>query len=289
MSAYIADKHIVITGATSGLGKVCAQTLARRGAELTLVVRHRDRGQALVRELIAATGNRNLHLEIADLSLMADVDTVVNSLMNRGRAIDVLINNAGALFNPRATTSEGLEKSFALLLLSPYRLTEGLYPLLKAGRTKARVVNVVSGGMYSQRLCVDDLQNETRTYSGSVAYARAKRALMVKTEQWAEDWAADGIVVNAVHPGWADTPGLESSLPGFHKLVRPFLRTPAEGADTIIWLAVATEAAKISGRLFLDREPRTTHLLQSTRESKAEREALRSILDNWDRTRRSAA
>ena len=289
MSAYVGDKHMVITGATSGLGKACAQYLARRGAELTLVVRNKDKGQAQVRELIAATGNRNLHLEVADLSLMADVDRVIASLVNRGKAIDVLINNAGALFNPRTLTSEGLEKSFALLLLSPYRLTEGLYPLLKASKGRSRVINVVSGGLYTQRLCVDDLQNEKGTYSGSVAYARAKRALMVKTEQWAEDWAQDGIVVNAMHPGWADTPGLESSLPHFHKLVRPFMRTPAEGADTVIWLAVATEAAKVSGRLFLDREPRTTHLLQSTHESREEREALRAILKNWHEEQRSAA
>lgn len=289
MSAYVGDKHMVVTGATSGLGKACARNLARRGAELTLVVRNKDKGQALVRELIAATGNGNLHLEIADLSLMADVDRMIASLVKRGRAIDVLVNNAGALFNPRALTSEGLEKSFALLLMSPYRLTEGLYPLLKASKGRSRVINVVSGGLYTQRLCVDDLQNEKGAYSGSVAYARAKRALMVKTEQWAEDWAQDGIVVNAMHPGWADTPGLKSSMPQFHKIVRPFMRTPAEGADTIIWLAVATEAAKVSGRLFLDREPRTTHLLQSTHESREEREALRAILESWNQERRSAA
>jgi len=289
VSAYVGDKHVVVTGATAGLGKVCSEDLARFGAELTLVVRNRMRGQELVRELKASTGNKRINLEIADLSLMADVDKVIASLNKRGTAIDALINNAGALFNPRAVTSEGLEQSFALLLLSPYRLTEGLYPLLKKTERGARIINVVSGGMYTQKLRVDDLQNEKGQYSGSVAYARAKRALMVKSEQWAEDWANDGIVVNAMHPGWADTPGVESSLPAFHRLTRFFLRTPAEGADTITWLAVATEAGKVTGKIFLDREPRTTHLVDSTRESEQDREALREILDNWDKEQSSAA
>jgi NAD(P)-dependent dehydrogenase (short-subunit alcohol dehydrogenase family) len=281
VSAYMGDKHVVITGATAGLGKSSAEALARMGASLTLVVRDKQRGEALVEELVAETGNQEIRLQIADLALMKDVARVVRSLKRSGRPIDVLINNAGALFNPRRETDEGLEQSFALLLLSPYRLTEGLYPLLKAA-PGARVINVVSGGMYSQKLRVEDLQNEQGKYSGSVAYARAKRALMIKTEQWAEQWADDGIVVNAMHPGWADTPGVVTSLPEFHKLTRPILRSPEEGADTIVWLAAATEADKVSGKLFLDREPRTTHLVRSTRESAEERESLRDALAGWE-------
>ncbi|MDJ0879766.1 MAG: SDR family NAD(P)-dependent oxidoreductase [Halieaceae bacterium] len=291
MSRYMGDKHVVLTGATAGLGKASAEFLAYRGAKLTLVVRSREKGQALVKELKARTGNKNIALEIADLSLMADVDKVVASLTKKGDPIDVLINNAGALFNPREVTSEGLEQSFALLLLSPYRLTEALKPLLKKAADangEARVINVVSGGMYSQKLRVWDLQSEQDDkYSGSVAYARCKRALMIKTEQWAEDWADDDIVVNAMHPGWADTPGVESSLPEFHKLTRLVLRSAEEGADTINWMAVASEAGQISGKLFLDREPRTTHLTSSTRESDESREELREILDNWDNTEAS--
>lgn len=292
MSRYMGDKHVVLTGATAGLGKASAEFLAYRGAKLTLVVRNRQKGRELVADLKARTGNRNIRLEVADLSLMADVDKVVASLNKRGEPVDVLINNAGALFNPRQETKEGLEQSFALLLLGPYRLTEGLRPLLKAAadaHAEARVINVVSGGMYSQKLRVQDLQNAEGKYSGSVAYARCKRALMIKTEQWAEDWAKDGIVVNAMHPGWADTPGVETALPEFHKLTRLVLRTPEEGADTINWLAVATEAGKVSGKLFLDREPRTTHLTDSTRESAEAREQLREILAHWDEQQQQAA
>ncbi|MCX2981081.1 SDR family NAD(P)-dependent oxidoreductase [Halieaceae bacterium IMCC14734] len=283
VSAYMGDSHVVITGATAGLGKATAEAMARKHAHLTLVVRDSARGAELVDELKTTTGNQNIALEIADLSLMADVDALVKRLITGKKPIDVLVNNAGALFNPRKVTSEGLEQSFALLLLSPFRLTEGLYPLLaKSGG--GRVINVVSGGMYSQKVQVDDLQNEVGKYSGSAAYARAKRALMIKTEQWAEDWADDNIVVNAMHPGWADTPGVQSALPEFRALTRPFLRSAEEGADTIVWLSCATEADALSGHLFLDREPRTTHLMSATKESADEREQLRTLLDNddWD-------
>jgi dehydrogenase/reductase SDR family protein 12 len=111
----------------------------------------------------------------------------------------------------------------------------------------------------------------------------------VVTEEWAEDWAADGIVVNAMHPGWADTPGVESALPTFHSLTRYILRTPEEGADTIIWLAAATEAADVSGQLFLDREPRTTHLMARTRETPEEREKLMRFLEEFQLEDQAAA
>jgi NAD(P)-dependent dehydrogenase (short-subunit alcohol dehydrogenase family) len=277
VSAWMGGKHVVVTGASSGLGRAAAIQLARRGAELTLVIRNEEKARELVDAIRRETGNHRIHVELADLALIKDVDGLAARLRDKGKSIDVLINNAGALFNPRQVTSEGFEKSFALLLLSPFRLTLGLYPLL-VGAGNARVVNVVSGGMYTQTLDVDLLQAPEPDYSGSVAYARCKRALMVVTEQWAQAWADQGIVVNAMHPGWADTPGVQSALPGFHRLTRRILRSPAEGADTMVWLAMATEAGKVTGALFLDREPRTTHLKSTTRESTMERERLQTYL-----------
>lgn len=277
VSGWMGDKHVVITGASAGLGLAAAHRLAELGAELTLVIRNESKALELKQAIERESGNNRVRIEIADLSLMSEVDRLVRRLKRIGKPIDVLVNNAGALFNPRRETAEGLEESFALLLLSPYRLTEGLKPLL-AGAGSARVINVVSGGMYSQRLDLERLEAPLENYSGSVAYARAKRGLMIVTEEWAKAWAGENIVVNAMHPGWARTPGVKSSLPTFHRLTRPVLRTPEQGADTIVWLATATEAAKTSGKLFLDREPRTTHLIASTRETEQERSALLEAL-----------
>ncbi len=277
VSAYLRDRHFVITGATSGLGLATAETLAARGAELTLVARDAGKAKRVAQDLRGRFGNERIHVEIAELSLIRDVEALAARLLKKGRAIDALINNAGALINPREETSEGLEKSFALLLLGPYVLAERLHPLLKKAATQhgvARVVNVLSGGMYTQKIHVDDLQSEKGTYSGSVAYARAKRGLMILTEEWARRWAKDGIVVNAMHPGWADTPGVLESLPEFHRVTERVLRTPQEGADTIVWLAAATEAGRVSGEFWLDRRPHAKHVLPGTRETPEERRAL---------------
>jgi dehydrogenase/reductase SDR family protein 12 len=280
ISAYMGDKHALITGATSGLGKAAATALLRLGAQVTLVVRDAQRGEALLAELAQETGNSQISLAIADLSVITQVHGLVDRLLQDGAAIDVLINNAGALMNPRAETAEGLEASFALLLLSPYCLTEGLLPLLKKAPA-ARIINVVSGGMYAQKLSVDDLQSERGRYSGSAAYARAKRGLMIQTERWAREWADDNIVVNAMHPGWADTPGVRDALPVFYQFTRPILRTAEEGADTIVWLAAATEAARVSGELFLDRQVQPKYLLGKNREQASDRLVLTQQLRAW--------
>jgi NAD(P)-dependent dehydrogenase (short-subunit alcohol dehydrogenase family) len=281
VSAYLEDKHMVITGASAGLGYAAAQMLAQRGAQLTLVMRNRQKAKDTVAALKEETGNPNISYEIADLALMKDVDALVRRLLKRGQPIDVLVNNAGALFNPRGETAEGLEQSFALLLLSPYRLTLGLKPLLEQA-PGSRVVNVVSGGMYSQKLEVDSLIiEEGEKYSGSVAYARQKRALMVLTQEWARAWAKEGIVVNAMHPGWADTPGVQGALPEFRSLTRRVLRSSEEGADTIFWLAAATEAADASGELFLDRLVHSPYFTQRTKEEPGEREALLQFLADF--------
>ncbi len=277
VSAYQGDRHAVITGATSGIGEATARKLAESGARLTLVARSSDKAEELVANLEAETGNPNIGFEIADLSIMSEVHALCDRLLAAGEPIDMLINNAGALFNPRQQTPEGFEKSFALLLLSPCILTERLYPLLKASKA-ARVVNVLSGGMYSQKIHVDDLQSQRGSFSGSIAYARAKRGLMILTEEWASRWAGDGIVVNAMHPGWADTPGVETALPGFYRLTKRLLRTPDEGADTAVWLATSTEAGKVSGKFWLDREQHPSHISDSTRETADERQHLLETL-----------
>ena len=280
LSASMRGKQVVITGATSGIGLAAANELAAKGAHLTLVARDEARAKKAAASIESSTGCPPITIELCDMASIVDVHALAERLLAAGAPVDVLINNAGALFNPRQVTAEGLEKSFALLLLAPYVLTEKLHPLLQAA-SGARVVNVLSGGMYSQKIAVDDLQSEQGEYSGAVAYARAKRGLMIMTEEWSSRWAADGIAVNAMHPGWADTPGVEDSLPEFYSMTRKWLRTPAEGADTIVWLAAATEAGQVSGEFWLDREQHPSHIFRRTRETAQERAQLLEALQEY--------
>ena len=274
MTADMTGKHVVLTGANAGLGFATAVSLLESGATLNVVVRDPTKVADMQQALKAETGREADHVELADLSLLAEVSALCERLLARDRSIDVLINNAGALFNDYAETEEGIERSAALLLLSPWKLTESLLPLLKSHVQPARVINVVSGGMYTQKLRCDELVMTPDKYNGSVAYAKAKRALTVLTELWADAWVGHNVAVNSMHPGWADTPGVQTALPGFRRVTKRVLRSPAEGADTIVWLARASEADRVSGKLFLDREPRTTHLRPHTQERPEERARL---------------
>ena len=167
----------------------------------------------------------------------------------------MLVLNAGALTHQYTVTAEGNELTFATHVLSPFLLTRALRPLLEAS-APSRVIVVASGGMYTEPLDVDALDPDPAGYDGTKTYARCKRAQVVLAEEWTRHLLGTGITVNAMHPGWADTPGLRTALPGFSRVIGPLLRTPAEGADTIVWLAAAPDAAGLSGLFFLDRRPR---------------------------------
>jgi NAD(P)-dependent dehydrogenase (short-subunit alcohol dehydrogenase family) len=158
--------------------------------------------------------------------------------------------------------------------LSPFLLTRALRPVLEAA-APSRVIVVASGGMYTEPLDVDALDPDPAAYDGTKAYARCKRAQVVLTEEWTRHLLDTGVTVNAMHPGWADTPGLRTALPGFTRMVGPLLRTPEEGADTIVWLAAAPDAADQSGLFFLDRRARAKHRLRRTRRLDEAREAAR--------------
>ncbi len=272
MAVSLHGRTVVVTGATSGLGRAAASQLADLGARVILVGRDPDKAEATRREIVAMTGNDNVAVALADLSLLADVRKLAKRLLKEP-SIHVLVNNAGVLLNQRTTTVEGNETTLATNLLAPYLLTQMLLPRLRQS-APSRIINVSSGGMYATGLALDDLQYEKSTYDGSRAYARTKRALVVLTEIWAEQLKGNGVVVHAMHPGWADTPGVAGSLPGFHAITRRLLRTAEQGADTVTWLAAAPEAAKVSGEFWLDREPHTTHVFPGTDPSPQRRQQL---------------
>jgi NAD(P)-dependent dehydrogenase (short-subunit alcohol dehydrogenase family) len=263
----------LVTGATSGLGLATATGLARLGAGVRLLSRDAARGERARAEVVERTGSTDVDVMTCDLGDLGDVRRFVAAFLAREHRLDVLVHNAGVLPTQRTVTADGLELAFATNVAGPFLLTKLLLGLLRSS-APSRIVNVSSGGMYTQRLRVDDLQMERGEFDGSVAYARTKRAEVVLTELWAQRLEGAGIVVHAMHPGWADTPGLRSSLPTFHRLARPLLRTPEQGADTIIWLAAASEPAQSTGGFWHDRRRRPTHRLARTRESPADRQAL---------------
>ena len=277
LAVSLRGRTAVVTGATSGLGQAAAAQLAELGARVILVGRDRDKAEHTRREIVAATGNGTVAVALADLSLLADVRKLARKLLETEPRIHVLVNNAGVLLNQRTMTAEGNETTLATNLLAPYLLTEMLLPRVTKS-APSRVINVASGGMYATGLALDDLQYEKSAYDGSRAYARTKRALVTLTEMWAERLKDSGVVVHAMHPGWADTPGVAGSLPGFHTITRHLLRTAEQGADTITWLAAAEEAAKVTGMFWLDREPHTTHVFPGTDPSPQERQELRDAL-----------
>ncbi|GHH43414.1 putative short-chain dehydrogenase/reductase [Lentzea cavernae] len=248
----------VVTGASSGIGKAAAAGLARLGAEVVLAVRDGRKGEAARAEIVAAVPGATVLVRHCDLS---DLDSVRRFAAETDR-LDVLVHNAGVLPQERTVTADGHELTFATHVLGPLLLTDLLRPLLVAS-PDPRVVFVSSGGMYTQRLRADDPEYREGTYRGATAYARTKRMQVALVPLLTERYASDGIAVHGMHPGWADTPGVSGSLPGFHKLTRTFLRTAEEGADTIVWLAATSPRG---GGFWHDRRERPAHVLPGTAE-----------------------
>jgi len=265
----LSERRCLVTGANQGLGYESALALADLGAEVTLLCRSAERGEAAAARIREQTGNQRVTVEPLDVADLDDVRRAAARL--RAHPVDVLVHNAGALPDRRTLSPQGIEFTMAAHVVGPHLLTRELEAALASA---ARVVWVSSGGMYSQKLDLEDWNWESRPYDGVTAYAQTKRMQVVLSELWAERLRARGVCVNAMHPGWADTSGVRTSLPRFHRLMRTVLRTPAEGADTIVWLAASAAAAARSGEFFLDREARSTHYLPFTRESEAQRQAL---------------
>ncbi len=279
----LSGKRCLVTGANSGIGFETALALADLGADVLLLCRSRERGEAAAARIREQTGSRSVTVVELDVSRLASVRAVAAQLVPL--PVDVLVHNAGVLPDERAETEDGLELCFATHIAGPHLLTQLLRPALERSED-ARVIWVASGGMYTQRLQLDDPQWKQRRYDGVTAYAETKRAQVVLAELWARRFARTAVVVNSMHPGWADTPAVRSSIPGFWRVARKILRTPAEGADTVVWLAASTPGRGLTGAFCFDREPRSTHWLPWTRETDAERQRLWKLVENCVRAER---
>lgn len=263
---------VLITGATTGIGRSTAEELARRGARVVVIGRDEQRTSAAVEDLRAASGNDTVSHLLADLADLDGVRAVAEEFRRSHDRLDVVIHNAGALLDRHTVGPSGIEVTVAAQVVGPFLLTGLLLePLVAAG--PGRVLTMSSGGMYSQPLTVGALEMAPDDYRGSVQYARAKRAQVTLTEMWPDELAAAGIergrvVFHTMHPGWVDTPGVRASLPGFARIVGPLLRTPEQGADTMVWLATDDdEPLRTNGGFWLDRRQRPIHKLPATRRS----------------------
>ncbi|MEO6713163.1 MAG: SDR family NAD(P)-dependent oxidoreductase [Mycobacteriales bacterium] len=252
----MAGRVVVLTGATGGLGGAIARGVARLGASVWLLGRDLGRVGSLARDITSAVPEAQVRIATADLARLDDVRRVSATLLDQTERIDVLVHNAGILMKHRELTVDALETTTQVHLVAPFLLTSLLLPRM-IETSRARVITVSSGGMYTKRLDVAALSPQpVEAFSGVAAYAQTKRAQVVLTEEWSR--RATGIAFHAMHPGWVDTPGLKGSLPGFGRLMRPLLRSPEQGADTVLWLAGPAGTNLASGGFWHDRARRST-------------------------------
>jgi NAD(P)-dependent dehydrogenase (short-subunit alcohol dehydrogenase family) len=266
----------LVTGPTSGIGRVAAEALAALGARVILVGRSEERLRDRHDELVARHGEDRFPIVVADMGSLRSVRAAAETVLATEDRLDVLVDNAGAIYPERIEGPDGIEATLAILAVGPFVLVGGLLPLLR--RTPdPRVIAVTSGGMYTQAVDLSDLDGSSRPFSGPRAYARAKRVQVALVREWARRTPGH-ITFVSMHPGWADTPGLADQLPGFYRVMRPLLRTPSQGADTIVWLATTSLAPAWNGRLFLDRRVRPFDRLPATRLSASDRRRLWDIV-----------
>ena len=252
-------KTVVATGATAGIGEAAATKLAAMGARVVFVARDPQRAAATLAKLEGVAPGRGHRFHIADLSLIAETRRVGERIAASEPRVDVLVNNAGAMFSRRRVTAEGLEMTFALNHMAYFALTRALNERLVAS-APARVVSTASAAHAGAALDFDDLQS-ARGYSGSKAYGRSKLANVLFTRELARRLATSGVIANCFHPGFVasrfgdEAGGWQARAFGLAK--RLFGVSPEQGADTLVFLASSPDAAGASGEYFIKREPRT--------------------------------
>jgi NAD(P)-dependent dehydrogenase (short-subunit alcohol dehydrogenase family) len=248
-------KVVLITGGTSGIGRAAATALAAMGAEVVVAGRDRERGEAAVEEIRDTSGNERVSLMLADLAVQTEVRGLAEEFRERYDRLDVLVNNAGIIQSKRTETPDGLELTLAVNHLAPFLLTNLLLDLLKES-APSRIITVSSEARRGAQIDFEDLQSERR-YRAFKVYGMTKLANILFTYELAERLEGTGVVANCLHPGGVNT-NFGANNRSFGTLLfrafKPFMRTPEQGADTIVYLAISPEAGKMTGRYLTDRK-----------------------------------
>jgi len=268
----LSSKCYVVTGANSGCGYMISEYLAERGAKVYMVCRNQERAEEAQQRIVEKSGNSKVYTLIADVGLASSVRDLQRSLAEKENAIDALVCNAGALLHQRTLTKEDVEVTFATHLLNgAYLLARDCLPLLRASASP-RVIFVSSGGMYNSAFPgweVASASDASRKFDGQLAYCYAKRGQVLLAERMA--LAHPDVSFVSCHPGWVDTPGVDSAYGSSKSYLQP-MRTLWQGVEGIAWLCTASSKEVESGEFYLDRSPQPKHLgwFSSTKNSPAE-------------------
>jgi len=261
MALPMADKVVLITGGTEGIGKATAIGLASLGARVGITGRDRARAEQAADDIRVASGNLAVDAFAADMTSQAEVRRLAIAVLDAYPQLEVLVNNVGGFWAHRHPTADGLERTFALNYLAPFLLTNLLLDRLTAS-APARVVTVSSGVQAAGRIDFDDLQG-TRNYSGQRAYSQSKLATVMFTNELARRLEGTGVTATCLHPGVVRSNfGAEDQARFFAVISRvalPLLKTPAQGAQTSIYLASSPDVDGVTGQFFANRKPKTAN------------------------------
>lgn len=261
MTVSAKEKVFLVTGATDGIGQATARALAEQGGQVVVHGRDREKTAETIAEIVATTGNEAVSSVLADFASLAAVREMATAIRETHGRLDVLINNAGAMFISRQETADGFEKTFQVNHLAPFLLTNLLLGLLRqttAMYGEARIVNVSSDAHQGKRLDFEDLQNGQR-YRGMDVYGQSKLANLYFTFELARRLAGSGVTANALHPGFVGTNIGANNIPLAGGLLKRVInlfarRDPEKGAETSVYLATSPEVGGVSGRYFVDCE-----------------------------------
>ncbi len=246
---------VLITGGTSGIGKAAATALANMGAEVVITGRNKEKGEDVVEEIRRESGNDKVSFLSADLAVQAEVRRLAEEFKASHDRLDVLVNNAGLIQSERTETPDGIETTLAINHLAPFLLTNLLLDLLKRS-APSRIITVASDAERFGKMDLDDLQSEKR-YGAFRVYGKTKLANVMFTYELAERLEGTGVTANCLHPGSVNT-GFGGNDRGFTTLLfrafKPFMRSPEQGADTIVYLAASPDIEGMNGRYLSDRK-----------------------------------